>query len=127
METGEKEAVTPAGSPDSESRTAPEKPLKTVTVIWDVPERPWTMESEDGLAFREKSGVEVLLTSRDAVAGMPLYVAWISAVPGESPLKPPGVPACASATVVFWEVQAANEVTSCCAPGPEGPSGSYHA
>jgi hypothetical protein len=49
----------------------PEKPLSGVTVIWEVAEPPWSIEREEGLAWREKSGVEVLVTSSDAVAVMP--------------------------------------------------------
>ena len=53
---GVNDAVTPLGKPDAASWTLPANPYRSVTVIPDVPEPPWTMLRDAGEALRLKLG-----------------------------------------------------------------------
>ena len=55
-EEGLKEAVTPAGRPETERKIAELKPPEIVVEIVDAPELPWAMESEVGEAAMPKFG-----------------------------------------------------------------------
>ena len=50
----------PRGEDDAERVTVPENPFRLVRVMADVPEAPWAMVKEVGLADRVKSGADVI-------------------------------------------------------------------
>jgi hypothetical protein len=60
-EPGEKEAVTPLGSPLAERETAEVKPFRLPTEMVLVPLPPWATVTELGEADTEKSGVAVVV------------------------------------------------------------------
>ena len=56
MDVGLKPTVTPVGWPDAVKATAESKPFTKATVIVEVPELPWTTETEVGEAEMVKLG-----------------------------------------------------------------------
>lgn len=64
---GEKEAVTPAGFPESDKATVPVNPFNGVTVTVELPESPCCIVSELGDAATEKSDGRTAGVVADAV------------------------------------------------------------
>jgi hypothetical protein len=65
---GVNDAVTPLGKFVAASWTLPANPYKSVTVIRDVPEPPWTTEGEAGEASRLKLGAGLTVSASGVVA-----------------------------------------------------------
>jgi hypothetical protein len=60
IDVGENETVTPDGWPEADSAIALLNPFSADVVIVELPEFPWTTETDPGEAESEKSGLDTV-------------------------------------------------------------------